>query len=172
MIIYGGEGKKLKHCCVIENIEYQQKIRESDEIRDNKENSSPMSNTSPKQGSEEWRNHSNVSKTIAKQSIEGSLIYFANGPMGASSPMYKTRSKQGSEKKWWNSSNVSNTIEKQGIEGRSGYCVNGPMRVSSPMSKTRLKLGSKVNGRIAQMCLRQFRSKASQEVCNIAPFGQ
>ena len=33
MIMYGEEGKKLKNCCVVENIEPQKKIRECDEIR-------------------------------------------------------------------------------------------------------------------------------------------
>ena len=35
MVMDGGEGKKLKKCCVVDNIEHQQKIRESDEIRGN-----------------------------------------------------------------------------------------------------------------------------------------
>ena len=56
-----------------------------------------MSKTRPKQGSEEWGNISNVSKNILKQSIEVSLGYCANGPMGVSSTMSKTRSKLGSE---------------------------------------------------------------------------
>ena len=78
----GGEGKKLKNCCVVENIEHQQKIRESDEIRENEENSSPMSKTRLKQGSEEkWGNFSNVSQTIPKQIIEEILGYCANGTM-------------------------------------------------------------------------------------------
>ena len=34
MIMDGGEGKKLKNC-VVENIETQEKFRESDEIREN-----------------------------------------------------------------------------------------------------------------------------------------
>ena len=70
-----------------------------------------MSKTRSKQGSDEWGNLSNVSNTIVKQSIEVSLGYCANGPMGVSSPMSKTRSKQGRY-----CSNVSKTIEKQGIE--------------------------------------------------------
>ena len=37
MIMDGGEGKKLKKCCVVENIEPHQKSRESDEIRENEE---------------------------------------------------------------------------------------------------------------------------------------
>ena len=73
-----------------------------------------MSKTSSKQGSEEkWGDFSNVSKTILKQGIEGSLGYCANGPMGVSSPMSKNRLKQGSEEKWRDCSNVSKTIEKQ-----------------------------------------------------------
>ena len=38
-----------------------------------------------------------VSKTIVKQGIEGSLGYCANGTMGVSSTMSKTRLKQGIE---------------------------------------------------------------------------
>ena len=98
--MYGGEGKKLRNCCVVENIEPQQKLRECDEIREDEENSSPMSKNRSKQGSEEWRNQSNVSKTFVKQNIEGSLGYCDNGTMGVSSPMSKTRPKQVSEKKW------------------------------------------------------------------------
>ena len=96
-----------------------------------------MSKTRLKQGSDEWGNCSNVSKTISKQKIEGSLGYCANGPMGVSSPMSKTRAKQGRD-----CSNLSKIIEKKGIEGGSGYCATGPMGVSSHMSKTRSKLGS------------------------------
>ena len=81
-IMDGGEGKRFKNGCAAENIEPQKKLRESDEIRENEENSSPMSKTRSKQGSEEWGNCSNVSKTIVKQSIEESLVYCANGPMG------------------------------------------------------------------------------------------
>ena len=33
MIMDGGEGKKLKKLCVVENIEPQKKLRECDEIR-------------------------------------------------------------------------------------------------------------------------------------------
>ena len=33
MIMDGGEGKKLKNCCVVENIEPQKKLRECDEIK-------------------------------------------------------------------------------------------------------------------------------------------
>ena len=72
-----------------------------------------MSKTRSKQGSDEWGNCSNVSKTILKQIIEGSLGYCANGPMGVSLPMSKTRSKQGRD-----CSNLSKKIEKQDIEGR------------------------------------------------------
>ena len=66
-----------------------------------------------------------MSKTVVNQSIEGSLGYCSNGPMGVSSPMSKTRLKQVSEDKYRYLSNVSKTIEKQGIEGRLGYCANG-----------------------------------------------
>ena len=45
MILDGGKGKKLKNCCVAENIEHQRKIRESDKIRGNEGDSSPMSKT-------------------------------------------------------------------------------------------------------------------------------
>ena len=31
----GGEFKKLKNCCVVENIEPQKKFRECDEIKEN-----------------------------------------------------------------------------------------------------------------------------------------
>ena len=59
-----------------------------------------MSKTRSKQGSEEkWEDLSNFSKTIVKQGIEGSLGYCAKGPIGVSSPMSKTRSKLGGEKK-------------------------------------------------------------------------
>ena len=78
-----------------------------------------------------------MSKTIVKQGIEGSLVYCANGPMGVSSPMSKTRSKKHIGDKWGDHSNVSKTIVKQGIEGSLGYCANGPIGVSSPMSKNR-----------------------------------
>ena len=53
MIMDGGEGKNLITFCIVENIEPQQKLRECDEIRDNEENSSTMSKTRSKQGSEE-----------------------------------------------------------------------------------------------------------------------
>ena len=55
MIMGGGEGKKLKKCCFVENIERQQKKRENEEIRDNEGDISPMSKTGSKQVSEgEW----------------------------------------------------------------------------------------------------------------------
>ena len=101
----GGEGKKLKNCCVVENIEPQKKCRECDEIKENEKYFSPMSKTRSKQGSEDWGNFSNVSKTIVNQIIEESLGYCANGPMGVRSPMSKTSSKQGRY-----CSNVSKTI--------------------------------------------------------------
>ena len=67
MIVDGGGGKKLKNCCVVDNIEHRQKIRESDEIRENEGDSSPMSKTRLKQGGDgKWGDRSNVSKTIVK----------------------------------------------------------------------------------------------------------
>ena len=101
-----------------------------------------MSKTSSNQSIEEWGNNSNVSKTIAKQIIEGSLVYCANGPMGVSSHMFKTRLKQGSEEICRDCPNEPKKIDKQGIEVRLGYCTKGPMGVRSPMSKTRSKLVS------------------------------
>ena len=59
-----------------------------------------------------WRDLSNVSKTLEKQGIDGSLEYCANGPIGVSSPMSKTRLKQGGDGKWGDRSNVSKTIVK------------------------------------------------------------
>ena len=57
-----------------------------------------MSKTRSKQGiKEKWGDCTNVSKTIIKQGIEVSLVYFANETIGVSSPMSKTRSKQGIE---------------------------------------------------------------------------
>ena len=47
--MYGGEGKNLKNCCVVENIEPQKKVRECDEIRENEKKCSPMYKTRPKQ---------------------------------------------------------------------------------------------------------------------------
>ena len=70
-----------------------------------------------------------MSNTIVKQGIEVSLGYCANGPMGVSSPMSKTRPKQGIEEKWGYHSNVSNTIVRKVIEGSLGYCANGPMTI-------------------------------------------
>ena len=69
-----------------------------------------MSKNSLKQGSDEWGNCSNVSKTIEKQGIKGSLEYFAKGPIKVSSPMYKTRSNQDIEGKWENCSSVIKNI--------------------------------------------------------------
>ena len=54
MIMDGGEGKKLKNCCVVENIEPQKKLRECDDIKENEKKCSPMSKTRSKQGSDEW----------------------------------------------------------------------------------------------------------------------
>ena len=48
--MYGEEGKKLKNCCVVENIEPQKKFRECDEIRENEKKCSPMSKTRSNQG--------------------------------------------------------------------------------------------------------------------------
>ena len=45
MVLDVGEDKKLKKCCVVENIEPQRKSRECDEIRDNEGDSSPMYKT-------------------------------------------------------------------------------------------------------------------------------
>ena len=60
--------------------------------------SSPTSNTRPRLVSEEnSQDFSNVSKTIEKQGIKGSLEDCANGTIGISSPMSKTSSKQGIE---------------------------------------------------------------------------
>ena len=89
-----------------------------------------MSKTSPNQGiGEKQGDHSNVSKNIVKQGIEGSLGYCAKGTILLSSPMSKTRSKQDIGEKWGDNSNVSKTIVKQGIEGSLGYCANGPMAI-------------------------------------------
>ena len=101
MIIDGGVGNKFNFLFVIEDIEHQRKIRENDRIRENEGYSSPMSKTRPNQGSEDkLEDFSNVSKAIEKQSVEVSLGYCANGPMGVSSPMSKTRPKKGIEKIW------------------------------------------------------------------------
>ena len=53
MIMGGGEGKKFKKYCVVEDIEHQQKIRENDGIIENEGDSSPMSKTRSEQVSEE-----------------------------------------------------------------------------------------------------------------------
>ena len=55
-----------------------------------------------------------MSKIIEKQGIKGSLEYYVNGPIGVSSPMYKTRLNQVIEEKWGDRSNVPKTIVKQG----------------------------------------------------------
>ena len=80
-----------------------------------------------------------MSNNIVNQSIDGSLGYCTNGPMGVSSPMSKTRSKLVSEGKFRDCSNVSNTIEKQGSKGSLEDCAKETIKVSSPMSKTRSK---------------------------------
>ena len=54
MIMDVGEGKNLKNCCVVENIEPQKKLRECDEMKENEKKCSPMSNTRSKQGSDKW----------------------------------------------------------------------------------------------------------------------
>ena len=36
MIMDGGYGRKFKNCCVVENIEPQNKLRKCDEVKDNK----------------------------------------------------------------------------------------------------------------------------------------
>ena len=97
--------------------------------------STHMSKTRSNQG---W-DCSNVSKTIDKQGIEERSGYCDNGPMGVSSPIYKTRSNLGSEGKCQDCSNVSKTIEKQGIKGSLEYCAKGPIKVSSPMYNIRPK---------------------------------
>ena len=108
-----------------------------------------MYKTRYKQGiADKWGDQSKVSKTIAKQGIEGSLGYCANGPIGFSSPMSKNRLKQGIEEKWGDCSNVSNTIVKQGIEGFLGYCANVPIDIG----KTDYEEGWRKGG-ITPMCL-------------------
>ena len=62
----GGEGKRLKNCFVVENIEPQRKLRECDEIKENEKKCSPISKTRSKQGINEWGYCSDVSKTILK----------------------------------------------------------------------------------------------------------
>ena len=66
-----------------------------------------------------------------KQVIEGSLEYCANGTIRVSSPISKTRSKQGIEDKWGDCSNVSKAIVNQDIEGSLGYCANGLMTIGN-----------------------------------------
>ena len=80
-----------------------------------------------------------MSKTIVKQSIEGSLGYCTNGTMGVIPHMSKTRSNQGSDNKWRDCYYVYKTIEKKGIERSLEYCSNRPIGASPPMSKTRSK---------------------------------
>ena len=70
-----------------------------------------------------------MSKTIEKQVIEVSLEYYDNGSIGVSSPMSKTRLKQGIEEKWGGCSNVFKTIVKQDTEGSLVHCANGPMTI-------------------------------------------
>ena len=70
-----------------------------------------------------------MSKTIYKQVIEGSLEYCANGPIGVSSPMSKTRLNQGIEGEWGDRSNVFKTIVNQDTEGSLGHFSNGPMTI-------------------------------------------
>ena len=50
----GGEGKKLKNCCVSKNIGHQKQLRECDEIKVNGKQFSPMSKNRSNQGSDEW----------------------------------------------------------------------------------------------------------------------
>ena len=87
-----------------------------------------MSRTKSKLGSEEkWQDCSNVSKTIDKQGINGSLEYCAKGPIRVSSPMSKTRSKKEIEGKWGDNSNVFKTIENQDTERSLVHGANGLM---------------------------------------------
>ena len=101
-----------------------------------------MYKTSLKQG----RDCSNVSKTIEKQGLEGSLRYCANGPMVVSSPMSKTRSKQGSEEKWGDCSNVSKTTVKQDIEEKWGGRYNVFKNIEN--QDTERTLGHGANGQM------------------------
>ena len=91
-----------------------------------------MSKTRSNQGIEEicW-DCSNVSKTIVKRGIEGTLEYCSNGRMGVISPMFKTSLKHGIEEIWGDRSNVSTTIMKQVIEVSLGYCANGRMTIGN-----------------------------------------
>ena len=88
--------------------------------------SSPMYKTRSNLGSEgKCRDCSNVSKTVDKQGIKGSLEYCAKWPIKFSSPMSKPRSKQDIEGKWGDRSNVFKTIEKKDTEGILGRGANG-----------------------------------------------
>ena len=91
IIMDGGEDNKFKKVVLLRILNISKK---NDEIRENEENSSPISKTRLKQGSKEiWENSSNLYKTTVKQSIDGSLGCCANRPMGVSSPMSKTSPK-------------------------------------------------------------------------------
>ena len=70
-----------------------------------------------------------MSNTIAKKSIAVSLGYCANGTIGVSSPMSKTRSKQDIEGKWGDFSNVFKTIENQDTERTLEHGANGQMTI-------------------------------------------
>ena len=70
-----------------------------------------------------------MSKKIEKQGIEGRLGYCANGPMGVSSYMYKTRPNQDIKGKWVYCSNVFKTNVKQDTEGSLENCANGTMTI-------------------------------------------
>ena len=97
-----------------------------------------MSKTRSNLGSEgKCRDCSNVSKTIEKQGIKGSLEYCVKGPIKVSSPMSKTRSKQYIEGKWGDCSNVIKKIEKQDTERTLGHGANGKMTIG----KSSLKKG-------------------------------
>ena len=92
--------------------------------------------------------------------------------MGVSSPMSKTRPKQGIGKKWGDIYNVSKTIVKQGIKGSLGYCANRPIGVSPPMYKTgSKKIIEEKWGDISNV-FKTLRSKALREVWDIEPMGQ
>ena len=83
MLMDGEEGKILRKCCVVKDIEHQREKRGKNEGTTEDEGFlSPMSVTRPKQGiEEEGGDFSNVSKTILKQGLEGCLGYCANVPM-------------------------------------------------------------------------------------------
>ena len=81
-----GEGKTLKKCCVVKDIDHQWEKREKREknyrTTEDEGVCSPMSKTRPKQGIEgKGGDRSNVSNTILKQGLEGGLGYCANVPM-------------------------------------------------------------------------------------------